>query len=351
MGYVIAAVVGGLVVVAAFAIGAASGDPEPAPTSTIPVAATTSSTTVATSTNAPTTTASRVPSSVPLTVIDGTVADVAAAVAPAVVQIETLDSVGSGVIWRADGYIITAAHVLLDPTADVTVRLADGRQLVGEIVGVNAPIDIAVVKIDADGLIVAELALRRPLEIGEPAIALGSPFGFDQTVTSGIVSAVDRLVDGVAMVQTDAAINPGNSGGPLLDHSGAVIGINDVIFSQTGSSDGVGFAIAIDLAATVAEQLVAGGDVEVAFLGVFVSGEVGDFPGALISEVEADSPADLAGMLAGDIVITFDGEIVTNRDALGAKILRRKPAEVVGVEIFREGTFLDLDVELGATGR
>jgi putative serine protease PepD len=162
---------------------------------------------------------------------------------------------------------------------------------------------------------------------------------------------VDRLVDGVAMVQTDAAINPGNSGGPLLDETGAVIGINDAIFSQTGSSDGVGFAIAIDLAVNVAEQIVAGEDVEVAFLGVFVSGEVGAVPGALLAEVETGSPADGAGLLAGDIVVSFDGEVVTNRDALGAKILKRRPGFQVEIEIYRDGETLVLDLGLGSVVR
>jgi serine protease Do len=281
----------------------------------------------------------------------GTVAEVAALVGPAVVQIEMVGSVGSGVIWRDDGYIMTAAHVIVDPEATVTVRLADGRELNGEVVGTNEAIDVAVVKVDDGVLPVAELARGRLLDIGEPAIALGSPFGFDQSVTSGIVSAVDRLVDGVAMVQTDAAINPGNSGGPLLDETGAVIGINDAIFSQTGSSDGVGFAIAIDLAVNVAEQIVSGEDVEVAFLGVFVSGEVGAVPGALLAEVEVGSPADGAGLLAGDIVVSFDGEVVTNRDALGAKILKRRPGFQVAIEIYRDGETLVLDLGLGSVVR
>lgn len=343
---------------AAFAIGrASSGEEMPTPT-TIAVAATTTTVPATTPTEPPTTlapttttTAASTATSRPRTMQGGTVAEVAALVGPAVVQIETADSVGSGVIWRSDGYIMTAAHVLLDRDAEVTVRLADGRELTGEIVGANDPMDIAVVKVEATDLPVAELALEASLAIGEPAIALGSPFGFGQSVTFGIVSAVDRLVDGVAMVQTDAAINPGNSGGPLLDGSGAVIGINDIIFSQSGSSDGVGFAIAIDLAAGIAEQIVEGADIEVAFLGVLVSGQVGDVPGALIADVEADSPADGAGFQDGDIVIRIDGEQVVNRDALGAKILKRRPGQEVIVELVRDGVTVVIEVALGAVPR
>ena len=346
LGYLAAAVVGALLVLAAFSIGRATGaadDESIAATTTTSAPATTSVATTPPLTVSPTSTV--VPAiATPL----DPVAAIAAIAAPSVVQIRTDAGVGSGIVFRSNGYILTAAHVVEDATASVTVRLADGRVFAGELVGTNDATDVAVLSIQAENLAVATLAIGSQLEIGQLAVALGSPFGFEQTVTAGIVSSVDRLVDGVAMVQTDAAINPGNSGGPLVDRTGAVIGISDVIFSTTGVSDGVGFAISIDLAALVAEQIIAGQEVELGFLGVFISDETGAVPGALVEQVETGSPADGAGLLAGDIVVAFDGEAIINRDALGAKVIKRRPGDTVTIGVYRDGAARALSVTVGA---
>lgn len=360
VGYIAAALAGALLMVGAFALGRATGggDPVTAPTSTTTTSV--SPTTIASPTTLPATTLS--PTTLPATTIAPSttsttttrppldpVADVAAAVGPAVVQIETISSIGSGVIYDDEGHILTAAHVLNGLSDVVTVRLADGRVFTGVVVGAHEPTDVAVIEIEAADLPVARLAVDQPLQIGQLAVALGSPFGLDQTVTAGIVSSVDRLVGGVAMVQTDAAINPGNSGGPLLDRSGSVIGINDLIFSRTGVNEGVGFAISIDLAAFVAEQIVAGTEVRLGFLGVFVADEAGDVPGALLERIQIGSPAAAAGLRTGDIVIAFDGEPVVNSDALGAKVMRTRPGRVVIIDVVRGGGVLGIEVTIGET--
>lgn len=277
------------------------------------------------------------------------VADIAAAVGPGVVQIETRSALGSGVIYDAEGFILTAAHVV-DTTDDVvTVRLADGRAFNGVIVGTHTTTDIAVIKIDpVEGLQAIELAPADSLEIGELAVALGSPFGLEQTVTAGIVSAVDRLVDNVIMVQTDAAINPGNSGGPLVDELGRVIGINDQIFTLSGGNEGVGFAISIDLAILIAEQIVAGEDIQLAFLGVSVTPSAGDPPGALIQNVQPGSAADAAGLREGDLIVEADGRLIINSDALRARVIKKRPGETLELRIVRDGESLTLDAVLGA---
>ena len=279
-----------------------------------------------------------------------TVADIAALVGPGVVQIETGSSLGSGVIYDAAGYILTAAHVVNTTDDFVTVRLADGRAFDGEIVGTHTPTDVAVIKIEpVEGLKVIELAPADSLEIGELAIALGSPFGLEQTVTAGIVSAVDRIVDGVIMVQTDAAINPGNSGGPLVDELGRVIGINDQIFTLSGGNQGVGFAISIELAILIAEQIVAGDDVQLAVLGVTVSPADGDPPGALVLSVVEGSAAEAAGIEEGDLITEADGRLIINSDALRARVIKKRPGDALELKILRDGEELVLNAVLGST--
>jgi serine protease Do len=275
------------------------------------------------------------------------IAEIAAAALPAVVQIDTSFGLGAGVIYSADGYIITAAHVVGAETP-VTIRLFDGRTVEGEVLGTHQTTDIAVVAIDpVPGMPVADLALRADLEVGQVAVALGSPFGLDQTVTAGIVSAVDRVVDGVTMVQTDAAINPGNSGGPLVDAAGRVIGINDMIFSESGANAGVGFAISIDLAVLVAEQIVAGDEVQLAFLGVGVSDVRGERPGALVEEVVPDSGADGAGIEVGDVIVAVDDTTIRNSGDLRVAIIRNAPDDTVTITVIRDGDELELEATLG----
>ena len=280
--------------------------------------------------------ASQAPLEIPPTGPDR-IATVAAAAAPSVVQLESEKGLGSGVIYDPDGLILTAAHVV-EGSDSIQVRLADGRLFEGRVVGTHALTDVAVVKINAvTAFPVATLDYGGTPRVGELAVALGSPFGFDQTVTAGIVSSIDRNVNGVPMVQTDAAINPGNSGGPLLDSTGAVIGINDVIFSLGGGNDGIGFAISIDVAIVVADQLVAGGPVQLSVLGVSsIPSTTGD-QGAIVREVFDGSPADLVGIEVGDRIVGVDGEPVTDPGKLFASVVTRRPGTEVDVEFVRDG--------------
>jgi serine protease Do len=274
------------------------------------------------------------------------IAAVAAAVGPAVVQLEAPQSLGSGVIYRDDGLILTAAHVV-EGSDTVRVRLADGRSFEGDVLGTHAPTDIAVIRIEADDLPTATLGYRNKLRVGEPAIALGSPFGFDQTVTAGIISAVNRTVNGVPMVQTDAAINPGNSGGPLVDGNGAVIGINDVIFTEGGGNDGIGFAVSIDVAIVVADQLVTGGEVQLAILGVSSSPSTTGDGGAVIQRVLDGTPAAAAGLTVGDRIVAVDDVLVDGPSELFAAIVSNRPGTLVVLDVVRAGSTLEVPAVLG----
>ena len=270
---------------------------------------------------------------------DEPVADVAAALSPSVVQIETRSGLGSGVIFRADGYILTAAHVVAR-SREVTVRLADGTRLEGTVVGSDENSDVAVVRVEGTGLPVAPLASSAEVRVGQMAIAIGSPWGLDQTVTAGVVSSVDRTItgsDGVprSAIQTDAPINPGNSGGALADRHGRVIGINDALFSLSGGSDGVGFAIPIDTAVSVAERLIAGEEIRTALLGVEGTDPTTGPAGALITGVRPDTPADEAGLRVGDLVTAYDGRSIQSFADLGAAVRASQPGDEVTLTLIR----------------
>jgi len=280
------------------------------------------------------------------------VAAVAAAVAPAVVQLETGTGLGSGIIYDADGLILTAAHVVAGEST-VTVRLADGTVLDGEVVGTDPGTDIGVVRVHSDKkLPAATLATGVPLQVGQLAVAIGSPFGLDQTVTSGVVSAIDRpmpTLDGaIGMIQTDAPINPGNSGGALADRMGRIIGVNDQIQTDSGGNVGVGFAIPIDVASEVAQELVAGQPIEHAFLGVQTSDAAGDNGGALVVQVQSGSPADDAGVERGDRITAVDGAPVRTATDLVAKIRGANPGDEVTLTIDRDGNEQTATVTLGS---
>ncbi len=267
----------------------------------------------------------------------GRVAAVAEAVAPTVVQLESSSGLGSGVIYDASGLILTAAHVV-SGAESVDVRLADGRLFRGMVIGAHRLTDVAVVQVfGASDLPVAVLGYGSPIRVGELAVALGSPFGFDQTVTAGIVSAVNRTVNGVPMVQTDAAINPGNSGGPLVDGAGRVIGINDVIFTRGGGNDGIGFAISIDVAIVVADQLTAGDEVQLSVLGVNTIPSMTGEGGAIVREVLDGSPAGRAGLEVGDRIVAVDDEPITEPTKLFAAVVTRRPGTEVTVMYVRDG--------------
>jgi putative serine protease PepD len=281
---------------------------------------------------------------------------VAAAVSPVVVQIETRSGLGSGFVYDPDGYILTAAHVLEGAGDTVNVRLADGSVHKGEVIGSDDASDVAVVKIDpVENMRVANLALNVKIEVGQRAVAIGSPFGLDQTVTAGIVSAVDRAQQtpggAIGMYQIDAPINPGNSGGPIADIQGRIFGISDSIITQTGENVGIGFGIPIDLAKAVADKLVAGEPVEFAFLGISSDSQttavVGD--GAIIVGVTAGSPADQAGLQEGDRVTAIDSAPVRDSIELGARVRSHQPGDVVHITIVRDGDEQTIEVTLGST--
>jgi S1-C subfamily serine protease len=278
------------------------------------------------------------------------IADVAAVILPSVVQIQTGGGVGSGVIYDSDGLILTAAHVV-QGSDSVTVRFSDGEEVEGTVLGGTAGADVAVVQVDRTGLTAAELALDTEPRVGQMAIAIGSPWGLQSTVTAGIISAVDQSIpqggSARAVLQTDAAINPGNSGGPLVDREGRVLGINVSIFSLSGANDGVGFAVPIDVASDIAERVVAGEAIESAFLGVSVGDAESGRAGALITAVTPGTAADQAGIEVGDLVISLDGVQVQGGPDLAAQVQTHRPGTTVQVVLIRDGEQVTLDVSLG----
>ncbi len=295
----------------------------------------------------------------PIATGDEPIADIAAAVLPSMVQIEVLDAsgfpagVGSGVIYDPDGLILTAAHVV-DGAASLLIRLNDGTVIPAEVIGSDSGNDIAVLEVDRVDLRAAALAVGEPLRPGQLAIAVGSPWGLDATVTSGIVSAVDRPLDNnqgklVNMIQTDASINPGNSGGALVDRVGRVIGINVSIYSESGANDGVGFAVPIDRAFRVATTLVEGGQFVPGLLGI--SGDdagVGEVPGAVVGDITPGSAAQEAGLRAGDVVVAVNDKSVTGIADLAAEIRGFQAGESVTLTFIRGEETLQVEATLGA---
>ncbi len=283
----------------------------------------------------------------------------AGVVAPAVVLITTGEGQGSGIVYSADGHIVTNAHVV-GAAQTVDVQLASGRRVNGSVVGRDTAVDVAVVKIDAaEEFGVAEFAPGGSVEVGQLAVAIGSPFGLEQTVTAGIVSAVDRVVinelDGtpnvVSMVQTDAPINPGNSGGALVDREGRVIGMNTSIRTDGGQgSVGLGFAIPADTVALIAQRIIDGVALDVGFLGVELSEPVSGDPGAVIGAATAGGPADDAGIASGDLVVGFGDQPVRSTQELAARVRLTLPGTVVDVELVRDGTTLTIPVTVGKLG-
>jgi S1-C subfamily serine protease len=268
-------------------------------------------------------------------------AAVAKALLPTVVEIRHGSGVGSGFVYDKNGYIMTAAHVI-DGAEEVEVRLYDGTKLEGRVVGTDDLNDVGVVKVDRTGLAVAPLAVGQDLQVGQLAIAIGSPFGLNETVTAGIISSTDRVLeDGREVIQTDAPINPGNSGGVLADRRGRVIGINSAIRPATDGSNGnvgIGFAVPIDLAATSAAAIVQGKPIQTGYLGVTPSlTTAGGQDGALIQEVAPDSPADQAGIRPGDLVTSIDGQAVQNYSEMVARIRAHKPGDKVTLVVSRGG--------------
>jgi serine protease Do len=267
-------------------------------------------------------------------------------------------SLGSGFIISSDGYVVTNNHVVASG-GDIIVRLARGSEHAARVVGTDPPTDLALLKIDASNLAVLPLGDSDRLDVGEPVMAIGNPFGLDQTVTTGIVSAKERFIGSGPydeFVQTDASINPGNSGGPLLDSRGAVVGINSAIFSQSGGSIGIGFAIPVNLAKTVLLHLRDRGAVVRGYLGVAVRPVTPDAAeaaglteqkGAVIESVVEGSPAERAGVRKGDVIVAVNGQPVAVPPELTRRIAGTPPGTRVELSLVRKGQSLKLPVELG----
>ncbi len=310
-------------------------------------AASTATTTVTSSTGA----AGQTPPAIQST--DEPVADVAKALLPSVVQIETpAGALGSGVIYDSNGLILTAAHVV-DGQTQVRVRLSDGTQYDGTVVGQDDSYDIGVVRIDATGLPAASLATDSQPEVGQLAVAIGSPFGLDSTVTSGVVSAVNQSVPENgryrSLIQTDAAINPGNSGGALANRQGQLIGINVSIFSTSGGNNGIGFAVPINVGKEVADSIVSGQPLTMAVLGVQGADAQTGPAGALITGVQPGSGAANVGLQVGDVVTAVDGVHVDGIGDLAAQIQSHQPGDKVQLEVLRGGQTLTLAATLGSS--
>jgi putative serine protease PepD len=284
---------------------------------------------------------------------DEPVKAVARALGPSVVVVRIGEDLGSGVIYDRTGLIITNAHVV-GTASSVTVTLNDGRSVAGAVVGADAAADIAVVRLELPADLPAARLATSPPEGGDLVVALGSPFGLDQTITSGVVSAVNRPVDNgaggyVDMIQTDAAINPGNSGGALANRRAEVVGINSMIYSQSGANSGVGFAIPIDKAKSVADHLVSGQRVDRAYLGVRSQATDDGTPGAQVASVEPGSGAERGGLAAGDVVIAVDGLVVKDPTDLAGAVAAHEPGETVTMAVRRGDQQTELPVVLGAS--
>jgi serine protease Do len=268
---------------------------------------------------------------------------------------------GSGFIIDPNGLIMTNAHVVKGAD-EVTVKLTDRREYRAKVLGADPKTDIAVIRIDAHNLPAVSLGSSKQLKVGEWVLAIGSPFGFDNSVTAGVVSATGRSLPNdaaVPFIQTDVAVNPGNSGGPLFNAKGEVVGINSQIYSQSGGYQGVSFSIPIDLAVKVKDQIVAHGKVEHAKLGVSVQ-EVNqqladsfglDRPtGALVASVEKGSPAEKAGLQSGDVIRSIDGQPVVSSGDLSAAVSADQPGHKSTLEVWRKGKPMTLTATLGNAG-
>jgi serine protease Do len=265
---------------------------------------------------------------------------------------------GSGFIISPDGVILTNAHVVRD-AKEVTVKLQDRREFRARVMGSDPKTDVAVLKIDANHLPVVPIGDSKDLKVGEWVLAIGSPFGLESSVTAGVVSAKGRSLpddSNVPFIQTDVAVNPGNSGGPLFNTKGEVVGINSQIYSQTGGYQGLSFAIPIDVAQRIKDQIVTTGKVQHAKLGVTIqevnqafadSFHLASPEGALVSNVEKGGPADKAGLKAGDVIRKVNGQPIVASGDLPAMISIARPGEKVSLEIWRDGKTVNIGAALG----
>ncbi|MDT7848822.1 DegQ family serine endoprotease [Methylophilus sp. VKM B-3414] len=277
---------------------------------------------------------------------------------PNMPQTETpMNGLGSGFIVKSDGVILTNAHVV-DKADVVTVKLSDKREFQAKVVGVDKLTDVAVLKIDAKDLPTVRIGSTKSSNVGDWVVAIGSPFGFDNTVTAGIISAKSRALPDegyVPFLQTDVAINPGNSGGPLFNLNGEVIGINSQIYSRSGGYQGLSFAIPIDVAMGIEQQLLEKGKVSRGRLGIGVQAINQDLAssfglqapnGALVSNVEKNGPADKAGLEPGDVILKFNGQSIDRSSDLPPMVGSIKPGSTVSVEVWRNKQLKKLTVRI-----
>ena len=267
-------------------------------------------------------------------------------------------SLGSGFIISSDGYILTNAHVV-NSADEVIVKLSDKREFKAKIIGADRRTDVALLKIDATGLPKVTVGDPNQLKVGEWVAAIGSPFGLENTMTAGIVSAKGRALpqeNFVPFIQTDVAINPGNSGGPLFNLKGEVVGINSQIYSRSGGSMGLSFSIPIDVAIDISNQLKAGGKIARGWLGIAIqeiSKELADSfgmkntNGALVAGVEKCSPADKSGLEAGDVILKFDGKTIAASSDLPRVVAAVKPGKTVSADLLRKGSVKAISITVG----
>ena len=266
----------------------------------------------------------------------------------------TTQAQGSGFVYDTSGHVVTNAHVV-DGAESVRVRFSNGKTYDATVVGVDASTDLAVLKVDApaSALHALELADSSQVAVGDVVVAIGSPFGLENSVTAGIVSALGRSMQAPngytinGAVQTDAAINHGNSGGPLLDLDGKVVGVNAQIESESGGSDGVGFAIPSNTVKSIVTQILEDGSVQHAYLGVAVTEPTGNTAGAQLAEVRSGGPAAGTGLQVGDLITAIDGRAVASAAALQAEIDAHRPGDRVIVDYLRNGAQRTVTVTLG----
>ena len=273
-------------------------------------------------------------------------------------QKKPVSGTGSGFIIESDGYIITNAHVVFQAET-VVVKLADKREFNAEVVGLDRRTDVALLKIKANKLPKVTFGNSDLIKVGQWVAAIGSPFGLENTMTVGVISAINRALpqeNFVPFIQTDVAINPGNSGGPLFDTKGHVIGINSQIYSKTGGSMGLSFAIPIDVAINVAEQLKTNGKVVRGWLGIVIqeitkelseSFGMSNTKGALVAGIEKKSPAAIGGLLPGDVILKFNKNIINKSSDLPRFVGITKPNAIAPVEILRKGKIITLNIKVG----
>lgn len=264
-------------------------------------------------------------------------------------------SLGSGFIISKDGYIVTNHHVVAEAD-EIMVRLSDKRELRAEVIGSDKYSDVALLKIDADDLPIVDIGSSEKAKVGSWVLAIGSPFGFDHSVTAGIISAKGRSLpraNYVPFIQTDVAINPGNSGGPLFNLDGKVVGINSQIYSRTGGFMGLSFAIPIEVAMDVVEQIKAKGSVSRGWLGVYIQEVTQEIAesfglekpvGALVSQIIEGSPAQKYGLHSGDVIMSFNGKDIMDSSNLPPLVGRVRVGNTAKVKVLREGRFKTLDV-------